>query len=171
MEIIPVGLRITFKNDIDDYNKKIINGNINNLKNLLIAIIGPVFSFFIAIIFYFFSRKFYFLKYMKIIVIAIYVNLTIGTFNLIPIYPLDGGRVLKEFLYLIIGKKKAMEIINQISNVLTIVLTIISGFAIYKTKNIAIIFVLIFLWVIRIKENKKYKLMRRLFILIETTLF
>ena len=33
----------------------------------------------------------------------IYANFLIGIFNLIPIYPLDGGRILKEFLYIFKG--------------------------------------------------------------------
>ena len=86
---------------------------------------------------------------------------------MIPIYPLDGGRILKEVLIILVGKRKALKLINYISNVLLVILTCSLGLIAYHTHNIAIIFMIFFLWGIIIKENKKYRIMRKIYNLIQ----
>lgn len=50
------------------------------------------------------------IQYTYIYQVVIYANLLIALFNLIPIYPMDGGRVLKEVLHIIFGKKKHIKL-------------------------------------------------------------
>ena len=100
------------------------------------------------------------IKYQDIIV---YSNMIILIFNLIPIYPLDGGRILKSIFKITKGNVKAEKISNVINNSLIIILTFLLGFTIYIFKNISIIIILIYLWYLVIKENNKYKIKLRIY--------
>ena len=73
-----------------------------------------------------------------------------------PIYPLDGGRILKNIFKILYGNKRANTYINTISNVIVIALTMLSSILIIAYKNIAIFFIIIVLWSLTIKENKRY---------------
>lgn len=157
VEIMPLGVNISFKIIVEDYNNRIINGSISNIKNLLVAIAGPFVNFVIAIILYNFHNI------NLNIEILIYINLLIGFFNLIPIFPLDGGRIVKEILCIAIGKREAIEKVNIISNISMIILTIASSLLIYILKNISIFFIVVYLWIIVIRENKKYDTMQKLY--------
>ena len=78
---------------------------------------------------------------------------SIVLFNLIPIYPLDGGRIIKGILHIELGKDKSEYIINSISKTTIVIFTIISSIAVYCLKNVAIFLVCIFLWSLIWKEK------------------
>ena len=84
-----------------------------------------------------------------------------------PIYPLDGGRILKSFLNLYVGRKKAYTYIQLISKCFMFVLTFIGSILIYYFQNIAIFFIIIYLWSIVIRENKLCKMKIRFYEMIE----
>ena len=88
----------------------------------------------------------------------IYANLLIMIFNLMPIYPLDGGRILKSVIHIFYGGKVALKTTNKISNALIIFVTALGSIAIFYFENIAIFLMVIFLWIIVIRENVKYKM-------------
>lgn len=157
MEILPFGSCITFKNTVEEYNKKVFKGNIGNIKSIIVALAGPCTNLVIASILYKLNSS----------SINIYINLLIAFFNLLPIYPLDGGRVIKEILHLNWGKKKALDATNMISNITMFIITIASSFMTYILKNIAIFFIVIYLWLMMIKENKKYNEMKRIYKVID----
>lgn len=157
MEILPFGSCITFKNTVEEYNKKVFKGNIGNIKSIIVALAGPCTNIIIASILYKLNSS----------SINIYINLLIAFFNLLPIYPLDGGRVIKEILHLNLGKKKALDATNIISNITMFIITIASSFMTYILKNIAIFFIVIYLWLMMIKENKKYNEMKRIYKVID----
>ena len=157
MEILPFGSCITFKNTVEEYNKKVFKGNIRNIKSIIVALAGPCTNIIIASILYKLNSS----------SINIYINLLIAFFNLLPIYPLDGGRVIKEILHLNWGKKKALDATNIISNITMFIITIASSFMIYILKNIAIFFIVIYLWLMMIKENKKYNEMKKIYKVID----
>ena len=94
--------------------------------------------------------------------LIIYSNILIGLFNLIPMYPLDGGRILKSIFRLKNNEKKTDKIVNEISNIIMALLTAISSITIIYFKNISILFILIYLWTIIIRENRRYKLKNRI---------
>lgn len=151
LELMPFGLSVSFKLYPKDYNKKIGKSNLLEIKKILVAIAGPLTNFIIVII----SKT----GIIGLIdnEICIYANLLIMLFNLIPIYPLDGGRILKSLLSLEFGRKKAIEYSNSVSNASVIILTIISSIAIYYFKNIAIFLIISFLWLLVIRENKIHR--------------
>lgn len=94
--LMPMGLSICFKVKNQDYNKKIKNAKYITLKKLLISFAGPLTNFTIA--FLIAISSFEFLNVAKETII--YANILIGLFNLIPIYPLDGGRIVKYIIHM-----------------------------------------------------------------------
>lgn len=152
-EIMPLGFSVEFKPNVKDYNKKIMKSNILTVKKLCINLAGPMANFIIIIVSYLF----------KLQDIIIFSNLIILIINMIPIYPLDGGRVLKNVLKLLLGNQKALKCTNTISNVAVIMLTIISSIGIYYYKNIAILFAIIFVWLLILKENKKFNTYNKIY--------
>ncbi|GAA0077300.1 M50 family metallopeptidase [Clostridium sp. CTA-5] len=77
--------------DIDDLSEK---------NKLILYLSGPCFNLFMAVILCFFYEKFDLLFIKN----SIDINLSLGVFNLLPAYPLDGARIYeillsKKFLY------------------------------------------------------------------------
>ena len=95
LEIMPFGLSIGFKSKVENYNKKIKNGTLLTLKKIIIAASGPFTNLVFIIIFLIFPISFVGISRELII----YSNILIAIFNLIPIYPLDGGRIINEILH------------------------------------------------------------------------
>lgn len=148
LEIMPCGLAISFTTDVDDLNCKIKNGNLLELKKIFVALAGPMVSLVLAIL-YTYLEPVYITKQD-----AIYSNILILLFNLIPLYPLDGGRIIKGLLHIEFGNFNSQIITNKFSNITMIVLTIISSIAVYSLKNIAIFLICIFLWIVTLQENR-----------------
>ncbi len=100
-----------------------------------IAIAGPLMSFFLASIFftiaYFYPKDDIFNGFINYL---FFVNLALGTFNLIPAFPLDGGRIFRAILWNKYGILKATEIASKIGTYFGIFL-IISGFFILISGN------------------------------------
>ena len=150
--INPMGLSISFKINAKDYNKKILKANKFIIKKILIAVAGPAVNFIIATIFRYNNFSLFEIKNELIV----YANLLIAIFNLIPIYPLDGGRILKYIIHICKGLEKSNTYMNRISNISVIVLTMASSIGIIYLKNISILFIIIYLWFLVINENQLY---------------
>ena len=99
--------------------------------------------------------------------IIVYSNVLLLFFNLLPIYPLDGGRILKNLLHIWIGKKEAEKYINMISFAVTAVLTVIASIAIYYFQNIAIFIIVVLLWVLVVREDLVYQKRLKIYRLME----
>lgn len=149
IEIMPVGISIQF-----------MTGSKKNAAKIIIPLAGPLCNFIISVIVLLFKES-------VIRNYIIYSNIIIGLFNLIPIYPLDGGRILKAVLHIINEKYNISEIVNKVSNVTTILLTIIASIVIIYYKNISILIAIASLWIIMISENRKYKIKLRITRIIE----
>ena len=99
--------------------------------------------------------------------LIINANLLLAIFNLIPIYPLDGGRILKAIIKIKDKKGITEDILNKISNILMILLTAGSSILILIYKNIGLLLIIAYLWIIVIKENNKYTLKKKINKLLE----
>lgn len=149
IEMTPFGFFLEFNPIVEKSNKNILKTNI------LVAIAGPITNLIVIFVILFLHISFIGRD------IVVYINLLIFAFNLMPIYPLDGGRILKYILDLLYGNIKAENIINKISNFYIIALTMIGSIAIYYLKNISILIILGYLWYLIIKENKRILVQRK----------
>lgn len=159
LSIMPIGFRIHFQINYQEYNKKIKKGNVLTIKKILLALAGPVSNIIIAIIWYIFNIELFGFPSEHVI----YANLIIGLFNLIPIYPLDGGRILKNILHIFVGLKDCYKYVNIISNVCIVILTMFSSVLILHYKNVAILVMILYLWFLVIKNNKEYTLKEKIY--------
>ena len=164
IEIIPVGLTISFKVSIKDINKKIGNSNMLELKKIFVALAGPTMNLIIILI----------TKNMQIEIIKqieiIYANTCIFIFNMLPIYPLDGGRIIKGILEIKQGRKMANYHINKTSIIITSLLTILSIIVLYYNFNMSIILIITYIWILVIKENKVARHKQKIYEIIEKTI-
>ena len=154
IEINPLGLSITFEGMGEKFKNKI------EQKKILIALAGP----FVNLLIILFSA---FAPLGEEKILIIYANLILLLVNLLPIYPLDGGRVLKSLLHLKLDYWTSCKIMNAVSNTITIILTIIASITVFYFKNLAIFFMVFYLWILMIQENRKYKLIEKTHNLIE----
>jgi len=136
IEIMPFGVTVSFYTNFD-----------NKINEIIVALAGPITSLVLSILCSYIN-----FRYITVHE-AIYSNILILIFNLIPIYPLDGGRIVDGILHIKFGEKKALNLVNKISNITIIILTIISSIAVYYYKNFAIFLICIFLWNLVLKEK------------------
>lgn len=152
ISLFPLGLSICFHVKCENYNINVKGGKVITFKKLLITLAGPITNFCIAVFFMFFNIEIFGITRD----IIIYSNFLIGLFNLIPIYPLDGGRIVRCIIHMKKDLRKSYEYTNIISNITIIVITAISSIAILYFKNIAILLIVMYLWILVVRENIMY---------------
>lgn len=157
LQISPVGMRVEFKPKWEEYNKKIGKGNTLAIKRGIISLAGPLTNFIIICISIMLMKLNKNLSMSELYTTIIYANFLIGIFNLIPIYPLDGGRIIKEILHIVVGLKKAYQYTYKISKITVIILTAMSSIAILYIQNISIVIILAYLWWLVLLERKRYQ--------------
>lgn len=153
MKMTPFGFQIAFKTCIEDYNKRIKQGNELCVKRIIIYLAGPVTNLFLILI--------CLLENIELMIpkdIIIYSNILLAIFNLLPIYPLDGGRILKEIVHIFEGRKIAYQKSNFISLATVIILTIITSILILYIHNIAFLIILAYLWYLVIRNQREYEI-------------
>ncbi len=148
LEIIPVGVSISFAINTKDINKKIGEANLLELKKIFVALAGPITNLLIIVIVA--NLQMEIIEKIKII----YANSCILLFNILPIYPLDGGRIVQGVIAIQNGKRAANNLSRKISLVFTIILTIIAIIIMYYEFNIAIALIMIYIWFLVGKERK-----------------
>ena len=93
----------------------------------------------------------------------IYSNLVIILFNILPIIPLDGGRIFKSFFRILKGNIVANKIMYFVSNLVIVFLTVVSSLAILYWQNISILLILFYLWYLVILENKRFYMKNQIY--------
>lgn len=142
--------------EVQAFGISIVFESFENLEKnkIIIASTGPFINILIAILFSFI--------HIKASSIIVNTNVLLAILNLVPIYPLDGGRILHAIICLKNGKKIADEVVYKTSNALVIVMTALSSILILVYKNIGLFLIIAYLWVIVLKENKRYLLKKRI---------
>lgn len=146
LELNIAGISLEFKN----YGKE------RKINNIIIDLAGPIINLISAIIGILIKEE-----------IIIYVNAMLFIINMLPIHPLDGGRILKNILLYKNSYKQTIKIIETISKYTLIILSIFASILILSFKNISIFILIIYLWGIYIKERHKNKIIKRVYQTIE----
>ncbi|MBK9733791.1 MAG: M50 family metallopeptidase [Saprospiraceae bacterium] len=109
------------------------------VQEFFIAIAGPmvnlIIGLFLAVILYFTTGRmipeisdFKFDEPIEFIRYIIWMNFALFLFNLIPAFPMDGGRILRSLLSIKLGKVRATKIAAGIGRIIAIVFVIIGIF-------------------------------------------
>ncbi|MDT8715281.1 M50 family metallopeptidase [Clostridium sp. 19966] len=106
VRILPIGAVLKLK-DLDEAEP---------IEDFIISIAGPLFNLFLAGLCYLVSQ----VNDSHMIDALIKSNLSLGIFNLIPAFPLDGGRILRDFL--------STRYIYRRANEITVIVSIILGY-------------------------------------------
>lgn len=122
---------------------------------------GPIFNLICALFFYYSNIQ------GEIGTNIIYTNFLLCIFNLLPVLPLDGGKILKEVLKNYLGNKNASIVMNIVTKVFLIAISAVYSVAILKLKNFAILFLIIYMWYLYSIEAKKLATLKRVYEIIE----
>ena len=134
---------------------------IDPFKEIIISFAGPLVNLIIVFLSLLLTKYNSSFKYMNLIIES---NLLLFIINMLPIIPLDGGRILKSILYM----KKGFRFSNIIMTIIgKITLTLIAFIGIFYIDNIAEVFILIIIIIYLIRAAKKEKEMAA-FILIQS---
>jgi Zn-dependent protease len=76
-------------------------------------------------------------------------NAMLGLFNLVPAFPLDGGRVLRGFLHERIGLTRATDVAASVGRFAAIVM----GFVGLLSANVSLVLIAMFVWVASGRER------------------
>jgi len=85
------------------------------------------------------------------IALLIYINCILFVFNLIPAFPMDGGRILRAFLSMRFGKVEGTRYASIVGRVLAVIFVVIGLF----TQHIMLIFIGTFVFIMAQNENKQ----------------
>lgn len=130
--LLPVGINAKYESEI------------SILRELIIALAGPVASF----LFY------------KILNNEMYAffNIVIALINLIPVFPFDGGKILKCLLILLVGEKRGRQISSLITKIFLCTLGVGCFFVSMWCGNYYFIIFVFYICCIVNEEHKKEKL-------------
>lgn len=85
-------------------------------ETLLVSLAGPITSVLLAILFY----VMYYVTGMEILKIMGFINALMGVFNLLPIFPMDGGRIFRVGAEHVLGKRRGRVATLHLSRTLSV---------------------------------------------------
>lgn len=127
------------------------NLGIDPIKEIVISIAGPMSNLILLILSYILVNIF---PDSQFINVFIEINILLFIINILPILPLDGGRVLRGILYMRGGLKFAIKYINNISK---ISITLLLFIGLFFTKDIFEVIILVLLVIYLLKAAKDEK--------------
>ena len=89
-----------------------------------------------------------------------YINIVLFLFNLIPAFPMDGGRILRALLSLKMGRTKSTQIASIIGRIFALFFI---GYGVYISHYV-LAFIGVFIFFMATSENRQVKLEESLFI-------
>ena len=121
-------------------------------EEIYICLVGPLLNL-ILLLTFFFLRNIFFEVYVFDLLFKI--NFFMFSFNILPIFPLDGGKILRAILSYFLGFKKATIIMTRITYVISTII-IIAGLikSFYSYNNLYIVTLAIFTMMAARNERK-----------------
>ncbi len=162
LNIMPYGFKLNFKINCNDYNKKIKKGNMLSVKKIIVALAGPLTNLICILTIVLLEKNFAqnnIYKYEYII----YANILIAIFNLLPIYPLDGGKILQETLHIFIGLRKSYLVTQNATWIMVAILTAFTSILILIYKNIILLFAISYLWSLAYRTEKEFDFKEKIY--------
>lgn len=139
--IMPYGACLNYENNIFIGNDETI-----------IALSGPLLNFFLCILcvalWWIFPLTYYYLDYFC------FCNLLLGGFNILPCFPMDGGRVLLNLLSKKYSREKAIKLCIIINYIICCTLIVCFLTSMFSQPNFSFMFIAIFLFSGTINPNK-----------------
>lgn len=134
----------------------IVHGNLSNIKlvdQVKIALSGPFVNFLIAI--FFIATWWVFPESYAVTDLLVVANLSLCLVNLIPVSPLDGGRIVFSLIALKFGERKAEKITRWLGIVFSLILIGFFVLSIFLgVTNISLLFFSLFAFFGAIDKNK-----------------
>ncbi len=134
----------------------LISGDIEDVSykdECLISLGGPLINICLAL--FFVALWWFFPELYPYTDVAVFANVSIALINLIPCYPLDGGRFLLSTLSIITERKKALKIAKSISIFCSVLMFGLFVYSIFYKINITLLFFSLFMFVGAIDKNGK----------------
>ncbi|MDI9476800.1 MAG: M50 family metallopeptidase [Natronincolaceae bacterium] len=131
----------------------------NPKQEIIIALAGPVSNFILVVIMLLIMNEFNIgANYM--IQLFLTANAAIGLFNLIPILPLDGGRVARGIVGHYVGIKRATYIVIKLGYCICILLFVVGTYmaSVYDIEYVFISFLSIYMFLSNRKEKENIDL-------------
>ncbi|WP_156900451.1 site-2 protease family protein [Anaerovorax odorimutans] len=124
---------------------------------IIIHLCGPLFNIAVATLFYIITNYYIFMRidFIRNLFVSILIaNLILGIFNLMPFYPLDGGKIIKLYFAFFLGYGRAEKISRSFSLLFVFLLFILGIYLLqYNLFNIIICALAINLYIARRQEN------------------
>lgn len=131
--LMPYGVCLNYESDVFSGNDEI-----------LIALAGPLINYILCVIcvaiWWMFPETYYYLDYFC------FCNLVLATFNILPCFPLDGGRITVCLLSKFMDREKAIKLTYIFNYILCICLIILFIISFFKQINYSYMFISIFLF-------------------------
>ena len=153
IELLPFGGVAKFRDLIE----------LNPHTEFKVAIAGPLLNFFLAAVVCLLIR--YQLVTGELSWFFLRLNIMMGTFNFLPAFPLDGGRILRAKLSNKLGFKDATAQVLRISKLIAFLLTAVAIIGLYYGYiNIMLVIISFFIYFVALKEGRfsHYALMQYL---------
>lgn len=119
-------------------------GSISLIKEFFISVAGPIATLIYS---YIYKDNLYF-----------YINMCILAFNMLPIYPFDGGRILKVLVISVFGRKNGNLISSYITNIMIIFLFVLSVFVAVYFRHFYVLLISLYIMKLAKREIKKDKI-------------